>query len=131
MHDQKPSILIIDDEEGIREYLRYVLETAGYLVSEAINGKDGLRQIERTEAEIIITDLCMPEMEGLEMIKIIKARNHLCGIIALSGATNSDTYLEIAKHMGAHAVLEKPIDRTKLLAMIEAVYQQIKSSVVR
>ena len=68
-------ILIIDDDERICTSLQDILEQEGYILSTANNGKEGLKQCERYNPDLIITDIIMPDMEGIELIRAIRKRN--------------------------------------------------------
>ena len=102
------SVLVIDDEEAMRDYVRFALEKDGYSVHTAQDGVEGMEMAKKIVPKVIITDLVMPEGEGIEIIREIKSLYPECKIIAMSGATNSETYLAIARHLGAHRVLQKP-----------------------
>jgi len=103
-------ILVIDDDEGIRSLLRNLLEREGYEVMEAGNGKVGLKLLRENGADLIITDLIMPEKEGIETIRELRRDFTDVKIIAISGggAIGPETYLQMAKSMGAHRVFGKP-----------------------
>lgn len=112
-------ILIIDDDEAIREYLSVLLDDEGYTVMEAEDGSAGLNLLTTFRADIIITDLVMPEKEGIETIREIKAMYSDCKIIAMSGAMNRDNYLLITKALGANAVIKKPFERETVLDTVK------------
>jgi len=113
-------ILVIDDDEVIRSLLRSLLERDGYDVMEAENGKIGLKLIRENGADLVITDLIMPEKEGIETIRELRRDFSDVKIIAISGGgtIGPETYLQMAKGMGAHRVFEKPF---KLKEMSEAI----------
>jgi DNA-binding response OmpR family regulator len=103
-------ILVIDDDEVIRALLRDFLERDGYEVMEAENGKIGLKLLRENGADLVITDLIMPEKEGIETIRELRKDFSDVKIIAISGggAIGPETYLQMAKSMGAHRVFGKP-----------------------
>ena len=113
-------ILVIDDDELIRSLLRNFLERDGYEVMEAENGKIGLKLVRENGADLVITDLIMPEKEGIETIRELRRDFSDVKIIAISGggAIGPETYLQMAKSMGAHRVFEKPFN---LQEMSEAI----------
>ena len=113
-------ILVIDDDKNIRSLLRDFLERDGYEVTEAENGKIGLRLLRENGADLVITDLIMPEKEGIETIREIRRDFSDVKIIAISGGgvVGPETYLEMAKSMGAHRVFDKPFN---LKEMSEAI----------
>ena len=117
------TILLIDDEDSVRMVFQVALERAGYRVLTAENGKHGLRLLENQEVDLILVDIFMPEMDGLEIIQLLHKSRPACKIIAMSGDSWEWNYLDTAKHFGAHDTLTKPIDPQELL---EAVSSQLK-----
>ncbi len=117
-------ILIIDDEQPIRLMLRKMLESEGYVITEASNGAEGIKRYHENPADLIITDLIMPEKEGTETIIELKKENPAVKIIAMSGGGKNkpDGYLHTAKLLGAKQTLEKPLRKNELL---EAIRQLI------
>ncbi|CAN5664538.1 response regulator [soil metagenome] len=105
------TILIIDDDPALRATMRKILERAGYEVSDAADGDAGLRQVAAGAPDLVITDLLMPEKEGIETIQELTERYPDVRILAVSGAgggENEEGPLMDAKLFGAHAVLPKP-----------------------
>jgi CheY-like chemotaxis protein len=115
----KPSqcVLVVDDDPGVRDVIRSMLEAAGYTVLMAENGKEAIRLLKTERADLILTDLVMPEQEGIETIKTLRREYPEIKVIAMSGAFGGD-YLRIASYLGAHATLAKPIQMEKLLALV-------------
>ncbi|MCU0589993.1 MAG: response regulator [Desulfobacterales bacterium] len=113
-------ILIIDDEAPIRSMIRLVLERAGYAVDEASDGVEGIRCFREKPADLIITDLIMPNKDGIGMILELKKEFSFIKIIAMSGGglNRPDGYLRGAKKLGATYTLSKPIDRQELLRTV-------------
>ncbi|RJR24469.1 MAG: response regulator [Desulfobacteraceae bacterium] len=105
-------IIIIDDEPQIRAMLKQFLEIEGYEVLDAADGKEGLRLNEKKPADLVITDLIMPEKEGIETIKELKTSFPAIKIIAMSGGgrVGPETYLGLAKKLGAEKTLAKPFE---------------------
>ena len=116
-------ILIADDEAGVRSFLRAVLEQGGHEVSEAADGKQALHLARATPMDLVITDLVMPEAEGLETIQALRRAYPDMGIIAISGAFGG-RFLETAGLLGADAVLRKPVDAKALLDKVEEVLKR-------
>ncbi|MCK5541826.1 MAG: response regulator [Desulfobacterales bacterium] len=114
-------VLIIDDEENILKMLSMALEREGHKVTTASNGKEGIKLYKETLADVIITDIVMPEMEGLEAIKKLRNEFKDIKIIALSGGgfVNPKEYLKLAKHFGAQYTFTKPANLKELLSAIE------------
>ena len=119
-------ILIIDDDHHILVMLKKMLEKAGFEVDLASNGVDGLELFQKIQADLVITDIIMPEKEGLETIREMKRIRSDLKIIAMSGGgkISADNYLETAKIFGASLVLEKPFSQK---TMVDAVLKLLGS----
>jgi CheY-like chemotaxis protein len=115
-------ILVVDDEAGVRCFLRKVLEQAGYEVTETANGKQALQHARAGGVDLVITDLVMPEQEGIETIQALRRDVPGIGIIAISGAFGG-AFLKVAQLMGAAAVLNKPLNADLLLARVAEVLE--------
>ncbi len=113
-------IVVADDEPGVRSFLRLVLENGGYEVMEAANGKEALKEARAGRVDLVITDLVMPEQEGIETIRALRKDMPGIGIIAISGALGGQ-FLEAARLLGAQVVLSKPISAGLLLAKVAEV----------
>jgi YesN/AraC family two-component response regulator len=120
------NILIIDDETPIRSMVRLILERAGYTVREAQDGIEGIRIFRETPADLIITDLIMPNKDGIGMIIELKKDFPELKIIAMSGGglNRPEGYLRGAQKLGAACTLSKPLNRNDLL---RAVRDTLKS----
>ena len=119
------SILVVDDEPGIRDLLSMMLEVAGHSVVTAEDGLQAPKVLASTPVDIVITDLLMPERDGLEFITEVRKKYPNLKIIAMSGGGHiaRDSYLRIAKNFGAHLLLEKPFTQAGVLAAVETVLQ--------
>lgn len=120
-------ILIIDDEAYIRELYTRLLEEAGHEVIEAPNGDAGIKLYRQSQTDLIITDIIMPEKEGIETIIELRRDFPHVKIIAISGggaAMDSDTCLRLAEDLGAARTLAKPMSNQELLDSIEDVLRQ-------
>ncbi|MGO9008872.1 MAG: response regulator [Bryobacteraceae bacterium] len=113
-------ILVADDEAGVRGFLRKVLEQSGYEVIEAADGKQALRQARAGHVDLVITDIIMPEQEGVETIQALRKEMPDIGIIAISGAYQGQ-FLKVAQMLGAAAALSKPVSAELLLARVAEV----------
>jgi CheY-like chemotaxis protein len=104
------SILIIDDEEPLRTLLRDILEQAGHAVTDVANGALGVARFRQEPYDLVITDILMPDQEGLETIVEIRQFRPNQQIIAMSGGgrTRSVEFLAVAKTVGANVILAKP-----------------------
>ncbi len=118
-----PRILVVDDDRQIREMLLQMLEIEGYEVMVAPNGKEALKLQAQNPADLVITDLIMPEKEGIETIREFQERYPKTDIIAISGGgvVGPESYLKIAKSLGAKKTYVKPIRREELLSGIREV----------
>src|SRR4029077_15593564 len=108
----------IDDEILVRRTLEAVLSAKGHVVSLAEEGENGLDQLKKAEFDLIITDLIMPGMEGLETIMAIRKRSRTARILAISGGGRGGTadFLRMARELGADEALKKPFSTDELLA---------------
>jgi DNA-binding response OmpR family regulator len=109
-------ILVIEDDRQVRMLLKKILTREGYDVIEAEDGQHGLRQFRENGADLVITDIIMPEKEGLETIQELKQDSDV-SIIAISGGgrISPDDYLKLAAKFGASCTLSKPIEKQVLL----------------
>ena len=105
-------ILVIDDDVWIRSALAAALRNLGHDVKEAQDGKEGLQLHYAEPGDVVLTDIVMPEKEGLDVIRRLHADFPAVRIIAMSGyfTHSSGLYLHLAKKLGAHAVLAKPVE---------------------
>lgn len=115
------SVLVIDDEHALREILSQVLTDAGHRVVGAENGKEASKALATSAFDVVLTDVIMPEKDGMQVISEVRKKFPEVRIIAMSGGghVSRDQYLKIAKGLGAHAILEKPFANQKLLDTIE------------
>jgi len=114
-------ILIIDDQEDFRRALVEPIVKAGYEVMEASDGLEGIKLHKERAFDLVITDIIMPEKEGIETIIELKKTFPELKIIAMSGGgrRGSGTYLEIAEALGADYTIEKPFSKNKILTVIK------------
>ena len=113
-------ILLIDDDDFVRGTLSLALRHFGHTVTEAANGKEGLARLENDGFDLLITDIVMPEMEGLEVLRELRRRHPALKTIAISGGglQPGADYLHVAKLMGATKVLAKPFTTEVLKAAV-------------
>ncbi len=124
------NVLIIDDEDAVRLALKRVLERAGYNVRLAAGGMEGLDALRAQPADVVITDIVMPKVHGVDTIKAIAQEFPQVRIVAISGGGNfgsndykpnaitTTAYLTAAQSVGAHAVLTKPFETRDVLQAI-------------
>jgi CheY-like chemotaxis protein len=114
-------ILVIDDTATMRQLVRRMLERAAHSVVEAEDGEAGLSVIERQGPDLVITDLIMPKMEGIETIQRIKRSRPGTKIIAMSGSDERN--LNAARKLGADAAIAKPFGTAALLDTIDRLLE--------
>ena len=112
------TILIIDDDDLIRVLLRSALEEAGYEVTEAANGRQGLELYRHRPTDLVITDIVMPEMNGLDMLLALTREFLDAKVIAISGAGEEKNALDVAKLLGARQTFQKPFSLPHLLGAV-------------
>lgn len=117
------TILLIDDEEQVRMLFQVALAGAGYRVLTAENGKHGLRLLAHQEVDLMLVDILMPDMDGLELIPLLRKTRPASKIIAMSGGSGEWDYLDTATLLGANDTLKKPFS---LQALLDAVASQLK-----
>jgi CheY-like chemotaxis protein len=115
------NILVVDDEDAIRQLVKMALEKAGYMVMEACNGKEASQLLGHLVPDLLITDLFMPEKEGIELIQEVRQRHPKIPIIAISGAHSgqSELYLKMARSLGADYILAKPFPLSTLFQTVK------------
>jgi YesN/AraC family two-component response regulator len=121
---QKPRrILFIDDDPGVRKLFTKIMSEKEYEIIMAVNGKEGLALYQEHFPDLVITDIIMPEKEGIETIIELKEQFPDVKIIVISGGGSNDpeTYLHIAKGFGVLRTFTKPIDWQELLKAIDEI----------
>ena len=113
-------LLLIEDDASLRRMLAQMLTRVGFTVSEARNGRVAIKVLTETPIDIVVTDMIMPEMEGVETIRFLRREYPAIKIVAISGGgiSSAESYLEIAKKIGAHRTLAKPFMPDELMAAI-------------
>ena len=118
-----PRLLIIDDSASSRAAVRRMLEAAGHDVLEAYNGAEGIALLRREAIDGIITDIVMPEMDGFELIREVRANHPGLKILAMSAhAGGPINYLDLARRLGADGGLAKPFDESGLVLAISDMF---------
>ena len=121
-------ILVVDDEVEVGEAIQRVLEQAGFSVTVTSGVAEGLKVLETGMPDVVVTDMIMPKVNGLEFIKILRSRFPKIRIVAISGGGNpvsykpdavvTHAYLAAARAAGAEEILTKPFDMDDLLSAV-------------
>jgi DNA-binding response OmpR family regulator len=114
------TILVIDDDPIMRDTIRDILQAEGYNIIIASNGKEGMAHMGNKTIELILTDVLMPEKDGIEVIMETKLKHPLVKILAISGGgyISGENYLKMARDLGANASVIKPFDIDDLVAEV-------------
>ncbi len=116
-----PGILIVEDDNDLREMLKVSLTRRRYVVLEAENGKDAINHFKPSVTDLVITDLIMPEEDGLKVIMRLRELKPSLKIVAISGGGKAgpSSYLNLAKALGADVVYSKPFSVNDMIKKIE------------
>ena len=119
--DSNKKILVVDDDEMMRAFIRELLLIHEYKVTEADNGKTGLKEFKENTPDLVITDIIMPEMEGISFIKELRSHNKNIPIIAMTGNVHGrmEEFLDISSQLGADEILRKPIKSQEFIDTID------------
>lgn len=116
------TILVIDDDGQLRAMIRQLLERNQHTVLEAVNGLDGLEKYRKQKADVVITDLIMPEKDGILTIQDLLMEFPSAKVLAISGGPRGNAaWLPIAKRVGALRVLKKPFTTEQLTEVVNEV----------
>ena len=123
------AILVVDDDPQVLEVVGEMLRLDGYAVATAADGREAVVKFRNTSFDLVITDLIMPEKEGLETIVEMKSMRSSVPVIAMSGGgrVGPSDYLETARYIGAAATLAKPFTRSELISLVSSVLSEAES----
>lgn len=113
----KPKILLIDDDSSLRRVMEYNLQTAGYQVTAAESGEEGLKLFDEISPSLVITDMKMPGMDGMQVLRVIKQRSSETLVIVITAFGTVDVAVEAMK-LGAYDYITKPFNRDELLLVV-------------
>ena len=111
-------VLVIEDNVDLRDYLRLALESQAYEVFTARNGQEALGYLNGHPVDVVLTDLFMPEMDGIETISTLRKQFPGVHVVAMSGRPGVD-YLSVARELGVACTLRKPFEIDELLAALK------------
>lgn len=125
MNTEKEIILIVDDEADIREFLKYNLEKSNYTVITAKNGKEGIEVLNKTRPDLILLDVMMPGMDGMEVCALIREKEDIKQPIIAFLTARAEDYSQIAGfEVGADDYITKPVRPRVLISRIEALLRR-------
>ena len=126
MNDVNKTILVIDDEEPFRDFMVDLLSKNNFTVCTAENGISGEQQISEHKPDLIITDIVMPDKEGVEFIQSVREKDSDIPIIAVTGGNrvNAYSYLSMSSKLGANATLTKPFPIADMLQTINKLLSE-------
>ena len=121
-------ILLVDDNDLVRDVLRAMLNAGGFHVQEAQDGAHALRALDNEPFDAILTDLVMPDCDGIELLRKVRQTFPGIRVLAMSGASAAPLYLQAAQVLGASGVLAKPISQDALLGAINRLFENAPGS---
>jgi CheY-like chemotaxis protein len=126
-----PTVLLVEDDGMVRQTIAMLLEKRGFQVVVARDGRAGLAAAEHAQPDIVLTDIIMPELDGIAFMMAVRRAQPAIKIVAMSGGGrmgNSD-YLSIAAKLGAHATLAKPFSGDDLVAVLSEVQERAQPTI--
>jgi len=121
----KPRVLVVDDDEGIRYTLREILESSGFVVDEAADGEAGLERFNATPADLVITDLRMPKLDGMGLLTRLRAFSPAPRVVVIT-AHGSERQAVVAMQAGACDYFRKPFEMEELLAVVRRAVESTR-----
>lgn len=123
MNQEKPKVLIVDDEERFRKTLSKLLRAQGLTVNDVGSGEEALKFIENQPIDVVLLDMRMAGMNGIETLSAIKKKDPFIEVIILTGHASVDVAVEIMK-LGGYEYLLKPCDIDELMVKIDAAFEK-------
>ncbi len=114
------TLLVVEDEKLVRDLLKDKFEESGYQVLEAGNGAEGLAHLHQSNIDLVISDLVMPDTDGLELLMAMRTEWPDIPMIAITAPSNQ-IYLEVASRLGAARTFEKPLDLAQIESAVDAL----------
>ncbi len=115
-------ILVVDDEDGVRKYLQFAIDAAGYRCSVASEGEEAMRLMEQDPVDVVVTDIRMPGLNGMELLQYLNAR-YDADLIVMTGLIGEHTYEEII-NSGASDFVEKPMKASEMILRLKRVLRE-------
>jgi DNA-binding NtrC family response regulator len=125
MNGQKPLVVVIDDEQGILDVVGRFAQRAGYEAITCSNGRDGIAQLQARKADLVMVDLRMPDVGGLDVLRAIREIDPRCQAVLMTGYASVDTAVEAIK-LGASDYLSKPLDFARLEQLLAGVRDDLE-----
>ena len=125
MNGQKPLVMVIDDEQGILDVVGRFAQRAGYEAITCASGSDAIAQLQLRRADLVLVDLRMPEVGGLDVLRAIREIDPRCQAVLMTGFASVETAVEAIK-LGAMDYLSKPLDFTRLEQLLASVRDEIE-----
>jgi DNA-binding NtrC family response regulator len=125
MNGQKPLVVVIDDEQGILDVVSRFAQRAGYEAITCANGRDGIAQLQSRKADLVMVDLRMPDVGGLDVLRAIREIDPRCQAVLMTGYASVDTAVEAIK-LGASDYLSKPLDFARLDQLLTGVREDLE-----
>ncbi len=116
-------ILVVDDEKGMRDFLSIMLKKEGYEVASAERGEDALKAVQAEIYDLVITDVKMPQIDGIEVLKTVKDVSPETVVIMITAFATTETAVEAMK-LGAYDYITKPFRPRELMARVHAVLRR-------
>ena len=125
------NILLVEDETLVRDTLSAAMERKGHTVVTATNGIQGLRKFDEDRFDLVLTDIIMPDMEGMGMIMEMRRKVPNLKVIAMSGGGRTGTieYLKMARKLGAKACLKKPFRLAELFGVLDESLREARHAI--
>jgi len=125
--DSRAKILVVDDEPTICSMMNVFLTQIGYQVRTVNSGEDAIDAFDEDPPDMVLLDISMPGMRGIDVLQLMKSRKTDCGIIMLS-AYGDDQTIQEAMDMGAYCYIQKPMELMELKKHLEDLHQRIQEA---
>ena len=123
LHAAPKTVLLVEDNLELLDMLAKTLERAGFAVVTAVDGAHALAQMRALIPDVVVTDILMPELDGFELIRTLRAKWPELPIVAMSGIADTPNFRNLALKFGAKAALSKPVNRAHLVEVMRDVMQ--------